>query len=127
MRNKSIFILGIICAILLVGCAYFCINRYAKIEEFQSGEWLYLLNKKEKTASIENYNGLEENLNISEVVFKDDIEYKIIRIENCAFQENKNIRSIVIPNTVIEIKDSAFYGCENLNKVVLPDSVKKIG
>lgn len=44
-----------------------------------------------------------------------------------AFENNTNITSVVLPNTIEYIKDSAFSGCENLVSIYLPDSLKKIG
>lgn len=40
---------------------------------------------------------------------------------------SQNLKTVVIPDTVIEIGNSTFYNCYELNKIIIPDSVTKIG
>ena len=44
-----------------------------------------------------------------------------------AFRNNKNIRSVVIPDSVVTIDDFSFFECENLTSVVIPNGVERIG
>ena len=44
-----------------------------------------------------------------------------------AFQGNKQIKKIVIPDSVTTIGEYAFSDCDKLESVVIPDSVKNIG
>ena len=46
-----------------------------------------------------------------------------------AFQENKYLKSITIPNRVVEIKDNAFYECTSLDSVTIEEgeTVLKLG
>ena len=44
-----------------------------------------------------------------------------------AFQNNVNLTSIVIPDTVTSIGNYAFNGCHGLTSIVIPDSVTSIG
>ena len=46
------------------------------------------------------------------------------RIANKAFYMNKELVSVVIPDTVTEIGAEAFSFCTNLEKVVLPASFR---
>ena len=62
-----------------------------------------------------------------EVVKEVYIPEGITVIDQLAFSQCINLRSIVIPEGVTEIGDSAFFNCKNLSNVVLPDSVTKIG
>lgn len=48
-------------------------------------------------------------------------------IEENAFNDCKELTSIVIPSSVIEIGDGAFRDCTALTSVVIPKSVRKIG
>lgn len=48
------------------------------------------------------------------------------RIENYAFNYNKNLRSIEIPDSVTSIGWAAFNGCKNLTSVTIPGSVTNI-
>jgi hypothetical protein len=42
------------------------------------------------------------------------------------FQDNKNITSVTIPNSVTKIEEKVFSGCESLASVTIPDSVTNI-
>ncbi len=44
-----------------------------------------------------------------------------------AFKGNKNITSLVMPNSIVTIGNFAFYGCENLASITISKSVKDIG
>lgn len=45
-------------------------------------------------------------------------------IDECAFQENKEIKSVFIPYTVKRIDEDAFAGCENLEKVTFSEGLE---
>lgn len=63
-----------------------------------------------------------------EVVVPDTIENLPVKvIGHDAFYNNKNIRGIKLPESVIEIKFSAFANCENLTSVNIPESVERFG
>ena len=49
---------------------------------------------------------------------------KVIEAE--AYKDNKEIRTVIIPNTVTTIGYKAFMDCDNLESVVIPDSVTVI-
>lgn len=50
---------------------------------------------------------------------------RITRI-HWAFAENKRLKSVVIPNTVVSISESAFASCKSLESIVIPKSVTTI-
>lgn len=54
-----------------------------------------------------------------------EIPYGVSRIGNDAFQSQRNMTSIKIPETVTEIKNSFNY-CSSLTKIEIPNSVIKI-
>jgi len=51
----------------------------------------------------------------------------VTEIGDEAFFKNKNITSIIIPDSVTSIGKGAFYGCANLTSVTIPSSVTSIG
>ncbi|MEI6577835.1 MAG: leucine-rich repeat domain-containing protein [Eubacteriales bacterium] len=55
------------------------------------------------------------------------IPNSVKRIGDKAFDECKDLKSIIIPNSVKSIGDKAFSLCSGLTSVILPNSVKSIG
>lgn len=47
-------------------------------------------------------------------------------IEACAYKDNKDIKTVVIPDSVTTIGAEAFRDCDSLESVVIPDSVTVI-
>ncbi|WP_461256871.1 leucine-rich repeat domain-containing protein [Treponema sp. R80B11-R83G3] len=48
-------------------------------------------------------------------------------IDDCAFQDQNKITSIIIPNGVTSIGEYAFMNCASLTNITIPNSVKSIG
>ncbi len=70
------------------------------------------------------------------IVYKDGheevLEWGMTEISGCAYKDNTNIVSVVLPNSVTAIKGrlltgGAFHGCSNLESITIPDSVTYIG
>ena len=92
----------------------------------QSGDVLYLNESlAEKNELVENdaLKGYIKEKNISSIV----IPNSFTGIGNCAFKNCSNLICIVIPDSVTSIGDSAFWNCSNLTSIVIPDSVTSIG
>lgn len=51
----------------------------------------------------------------------------LTNIGNSAFENSKDLRSIVIPSSVTTIGDRAFYACEKLSSLTIPYNVVSIG
>ena len=51
----------------------------------------------------------------------------ITNIVDHAFEGCKNLKNIIIPESVTEIGDWAFAGCKSLESIIIPDGVTKIG
>lgn len=45
----------------------------------------------------------------------------------CPFDDNSNIKSVIIESGVTSIGDEAFYSCDNLTSVTIPNGVTSIG
>ena len=71
---------------------------------------------------IDSYDGycylFDKNGNLDDINKVDTIKEKYVK---------KDIKKIVIPDSVESIGDDAFYKCENLTSIKIPDSVKDIG
>lgn len=50
----------------------------------------------------------------------------VVRIEDGAFSNNKNLRSIILPDTITSMGISAFAQCENLLSVHYPEDLDRI-
>ena len=59
------------------------------------------------------------NINIPEVVTLDDIDYDVVAIASGAFKNNKDLKKIVIPESVEKIGSKAFYGCKKLTNITI--------
>ena len=64
-----------------------------------------------------DYNGTE-----TDVVIPDTVKYI-----SSAFEENKTVTRVSIPDTVTGLGSSAFERCKNLTEVTIPNSVTSIG
>ncbi len=65
----------------------------------------------------------------AEVIIPEQVLFKgrVIEIDNYAFRNNTQIKSVVVPEGVVSIGDNAFENCKNLEHIVLPQSLKSIG
>lgn len=51
----------------------------------------------------------------------------VTRIGESAFEENRGLLSVVIPEGILRIEEAAFDDCDNLERVILPDSLQYVG
>ncbi len=55
------------------------------------------------------------------------IPFGTIEIKNSEYKNNRNLVTVIIPDTVQYIGESAFENCERLEEVNIPRSIRKIG
>ena len=68
------------------------------------------------------------NVEIPEIIIKENHPYFITKIGFAAYQYNTDITSVKIPNTITTIDNQAFSDCTGLSgELVIPDSVIIIG
>ncbi|MBE6341530.1 MAG: hypothetical protein E7069_12505 [Bacteroidales bacterium] len=79
-----------------------------------------------KTAAIGAYYTPEHIVIPSQVTINGE-EYKVTSICNYGFQDNYDLKSVVIPEGVTSIGKSAFKDCGSLQSVVIPEGVTEIG
>ena len=75
------------------------------------------------TAIITGYTGNDVNVYIPKMLDG----YTVSTIAENAFEGNKTMMTVNIPDTITSIGDKAFFECENLNGVTIPASVQSIG
>lgn len=64
---------------------------------------------------------------IPATVKKDAVTYKVTKIGDNAFKNQKTVTKITIPNNVTTIGKNAFYGCSKLKTITLGKNVTKVG
>ena len=63
----------------------------------------------------------------TDIVIPETLEgYPVTTIQTRAFQNDSDLKSITLPNSVTSIGNYAFYGCTGLTSVTIPDSVTSI-
>ena len=72
-------------------------------------------------------NSYQGNIVIPEFVTYDSKTYAVTGIEYLAFYDNKNIYSVVMPNSITDIGIAAFNKCSNLSKITISENIVRIG
>ncbi|MBR3883604.1 MAG: leucine-rich repeat domain-containing protein [Bacteroidaceae bacterium] len=117
--------------ILLFGC-----NTKTNIEEFEiDGIFYKVISSSEKTVAITNYGGTSNMLYggysgsifINQSINYDGTTYKIISIDESAFQNCTNLKNVNLPNSITNIGEWAFANCTNLVSIKLPEGIEEIG
>lgn len=72
---------------------------------------------------ITGYAGNESDLEIPAAI--DNLP--VVKIADNAFEDNENLKSVKLPDSISSIGDSAFYNCTALTDIPLPDSIWTIG
>ena len=89
-----------------------------------SSGFYYKVNDDRQTCTITS-KGTCTDLNINIPSYIDG--YKVTGIDNSAFQGQKTLTSVTIPDSVINIGERAFENCTALTSVIISDSVVSIG
>ncbi len=84
--------------------------------------FLFVTDDTTKTAKLIGYNGSETALTVPATVSG----CSVVSVGSSAFYENKTIKSIVLPDSIVEIGEHAFFKSK-IESVTLPANLKKIG
>ena len=87
---------------------------------------MYNLNQESLTAEITYGNKISGDLVIPETVEHEGKSYVVTSIGIMAFEESKELLSVVMPNSVTQIKRMAFYSCTKLASVYFSDNLHSI-
>ena len=75
------------------------------------------------SAKITKYNGKADSVTIPSTIGGK----KVTSIGVGAFFENKEIKSVIIPNSVVSIDEQVFESCSNLAAISIPNTLKEFG
>lgn len=78
-------------------------------------------------AVVTNYVGTETNVVIPNTITIGENTYNITTIGEYAFENNFNIITVELPNTLTTIETYAFTNCSSLTTVTIPTNVTSIG
>ncbi len=71
-------------------------------------------------------NGFGGEVNIPSYIFLAGARYRVVEIDERAFEYNSKITRVTLSNTIKSINFCAFRGCTSLHEVIISDSVEKI-
>ena len=94
-------------------------------EEYSEKGLNYVYASHGKTATLIKSNPEEKNPEIRSIIPGTDIV--VTAIAESAFKDNRNIESIIIPDSIKTIGAKAFENCTNVKKIELPKSLTFIG
>lgn len=143
MRRSNIYILLLLVALLLPGCAKTasqphvhtwenrkCVTCGEEKEIHRLGNWEYVLWEVEETMEIVSFPETDEKVffrDLPEGISKVRIGDGVTVIPDYAFAGCENLADVVIPKTARTIGKCAFAQCVNLTELYLPEGVISIG
>ncbi|MCR5653040.1 MAG: leucine-rich repeat protein [Ruminococcus sp.] len=117
MNNLLKTISYLLAVIMLFSAFPFAANA---VEDLSCGDFMYTIIN--NNARITEYTGEGDAI----VVPQKLDSYTVTEIDEYAFRENANIKSVKLPSTVTKIDKSAFCQCSALTSVNIPNRVKEI-
>lgn len=81
---------------------------------------------KKEVSYVKPADSTQPTVNIGSTIQINTVTYKIVKIEEEAFQNNMVVTRVTIPNTVRTIGKNAFKGCKKLKKVSLSKNTTEI-
>lgn len=83
-----------------------------------SDDFIFTVND-DGTAIIDSYKGSDAKIVIADEYEIEGKQYRVTEIAESAFEGNKFITSVIIPESVKAIDDYAFYDCNNIREVTV--------
>ncbi|WP_028516463.1 leucine-rich repeat protein [Ruminococcus flavefaciens] len=118
MMNKKI------AAIFTAIAALFCsVPVRANAELMTENDVVYDVDDESGTCSVAKYNGNASIVEIPAALGR----YKVVSIADEAFRGNPDIKYVTLPSTISKIDESAFSECKNLKSINFPSSLESIG
>lgn len=118
------------------GCGVTKTEKIAKLPAPKNGAYLTdkktgntyrVYNAKKKTAEFVSVkNKKSKTVNIPEKISVDGLTYKVVKIANEAFKNNKSVTKIKISKTVTVVGKEAFRGCKKLKSITISENVTSV-
>lgn len=80
--------------------------------------WYYLYNN--ESIDIISFTSVSSIVELPSSITHEGKDYPITRVRKSLFQNNKSIKSIVIPESIESIEQTAFEGCTSIESLTLP-------
>ena len=108
--------------------------EYADIADANGNVLSYYYNGTTGTASVRGLASVSDNperaghlIIPATITDANSNEHAVTEIFSSAFQNNQNVLSVIIPNSVTNHGSYTFYGCSNLTSVTLGDGLTNVG
>ena len=96
--------------------------------EYEEGGFTYEIDGEE--ATVIGYSGSDTDVEVPDFIDVESVLYTVVALGKMGqpvFIENKNITSVVLPDSITEVIPGSFYGCSALTFVDLGNGVTEIG
>ena len=110
---------------LLIGIWTLFMSMTISAQDFEYGGVCYTIID-ENSVSVSNGSGYFDDIVIPSSIIHNGHTYSVTQIGNAAFDRNRRLKSLVIPNSVKTIGYRAFNGCWNLVSIVFPDNLESM-
>lgn len=119
--KRKIFLTAIGIASLNSSVLLFSCNSTNQVTPQSSFEWEIESEPNGQIGRIKlkKFIGNEVNIIIPKYVYEDEATYKVVEIMEYAFSNNKQIKSVVCPDSVESIDGYSFQDCTNLKSAVI--------
>ncbi|MDL2292830.1 leucine-rich repeat protein [Acholeplasma sp. OttesenSCG-928-E16] len=125
MKRVFIFV-GFLFSLSILGIN---INKYYGNTLLDKDLYSYILDEENQTAKIKAKDGvlIDEMIEIPRVIEQSGKEYIVVSIFESGFENQKNIKKVILPDTLITIEKNSFFGCSSLISVIIGKNLEFIG
>lgn len=119
MKNKNTGFKHLVLLFAFILCLFSCVSAKAANYYYEDG-YKYTLSLGK--ATIISYVGSDTDLTVPSILNGKPV----VKIESSAFANNKNLCSVILPDTITSMGISVFAQCENLKSIHYPEGLDRI-